>query len=438
MCIRENCVFVLFCLFALSYDLYSQIVLQGVVTDTGLEPVPNVLVELIDQADSSLKFSDFTNQQGQYEIQIVETGIKESHVQNPGTFSLSQNYPNPFNPSTVIAYELPKPSTIRIDIYNVLGKKIRTLLDGFQTNLTGRIIWDAIDDFGHGMPAGIYIYSLKAGGIRLNKKMLLSDGLQGQTSVTKPHATAAEVSRLSKPMSDQYTLRITGADILTYEQQNLIIAESTELDVKVIRAGTVTDIDGNIYRTVKIGHQWWMAENLKVTHYRNGDEILNVTDGTEWDNQTKGAYCAYDNDENQADISGYLYNGYAVGDSRKIAPAGWHVPTDEEWKVLEMYLGMSQFEADQWGTRGTDEGDKLKEAGPSHWGQRSGGTNESGFSALPGGMMGVSNGPFGLLGYMAFFWSTNGICRVLEDWVPGIDRSGYIQRFGFSVRLVRD
>ena len=100
------------------------------------------------------------------------------------------------------------------------------------------------------------------------------------------------------------------------------------------KTGTVTDIDSNTYQTVKIGNQWWMTENLKVTHYRNGNAIPNVTDDSAWSSLTTGAYCIYNHDESNATTYGRLYNCYAVTDSRNIAPAGWHVPTDAEWTTL--------------------------------------------------------------------------------------------------------
>lgn len=114
---------------------------------------------------------------------------------------------------------------------------------------------------------------------------------------------------------------------------------------------TLTDIDGNIYQTVKIVDQWWMAENLKVTHYRNGDPIPNVTNNSDWGNLSTGTYCAYNNDNVNISTYGLLYNWYAVADSRELAPTGWHVPTDEEWKQLEMSLGMSDSEANDRGWR---------------------------------------------------------------------------------------
>src|SRR5688572_21874913 len=96
---------------------------------------------------------------------------------------------------------------------------------------------------------------------------------------------------------------------------------------------TVTDADGNIYRTVTIGDQVWMAENLKVTHYKNGDAIAVVSSDTAWSHLLSGAYCHYNNDINNTAAYGKLYNWYAINDSRGIAPEGWHIPTEEELAI---------------------------------------------------------------------------------------------------------
>jgi len=207
---------------------------------------------------------------------------------------------------------------------------------------------------------------------------------------------------------------------------------------------TVTDYDGNVYQTVLIGDQCWMMENLKVTHYRNGDPIPHVTDGGTWSGLSSGAYCEYDNDPSHVPTYGRLYNWYAVDDSRGLAPEGWHVPSDDEWKQLEMYLGMSQAEADAYGWRGTDEGGKLKESGTTHWNPpNEGATNESGFSALPGGYRG-SGGNFGSMGVYAYFWSFTELDSNYS-WYRGLsyglsqgDRVSYSKQYGFSVRCVRD
>jgi uncharacterized protein (TIGR02145 family) len=197
--------------------------------------------------------------------------------------------------------------------------------------------------------------------------------------------------------------------------------------------GTMTDQDGNVYRTIKIGNQWWMAENLKVTHYRNGDLIPNVIDDTEWSNLTTGARCAYDNDENNVATYGRLYNWYTVNDSRHIAPAGWHVPSmDAEWQTIVDYLG------------GSVAGGKMKETGTAHWkSPNTGATNESGFSALPGGHR-YYDGEFYDMGYYAYFWSSSEVStyyawfRFLYYASSDVDRGDYDKQDGFSVRLVRD
>jgi uncharacterized protein (TIGR02145 family) len=208
--------------------------------------------------------------------------------------------------------------------------------------------------------------------------------------------------------------------------------------------GTVTDIDGNTYQTVKIGDQWWMAENLEVTHYRNGEDVPNVTDNATWAGLTTGAYCEYNNDINNVAIYGRLYNWYAVADSRNIAPEGWHVPTDAEWKQLEMYLGMSQTEADATDWRGTTEGGTLKENGTTHWfDPNTGATNESGFSGLPGGYRN-SGGPYYDIRRLAYLWSSTAFDSD-NAWYRNLDYSNSkVARYisyktgGFSIRCVKD
>jgi uncharacterized protein (TIGR02145 family) len=197
--------------------------------------------------------------------------------------------------------------------------------------------------------------------------------------------------------------------------------------------GTVTDIDGNIYQTIKIGNQWWMAENLKVTRYRNGEPIPNVTDFSTWSGLSTGAYCNYNNDEANVAVHGRLYNWYAVNDSRNIAPAGWHVPSDAEWQTLVDYLGGDAV-----------AGGKMKEAGTAHWqSPNTGATNESGFTALPSGYRSYY-GYFYYLGYYAHFWSsteyvsTSAWDRHLHYDTSDIYRYYYFKQLGVSVRCVRD
>ncbi len=214
----------------------------------------------------------------------------------------------------------------------------------------------------------------------------------------------------------------------------------------ILDSWVIKDIDGNVYRTVKIGDQWWLAENLKVTRYRNGKAIPYVKDDIEWGNLSTGAYCSYDNDSSNVATYGHLYNCYAVDDSRNIALAGWHVPTDEEWKELEMYLGISQSEVEDTSWRGTNEGRKLA-GNRSLWDSGDLENNEafgkSGFSALPGGCRDYDGG-FGSLGGAASFWSSTQFSsnyawtRDLNYRDSGVLRYGSSKHYGFSVRLIRD
>jgi uncharacterized protein (TIGR02145 family) len=208
--------------------------------------------------------------------------------------------------------------------------------------------------------------------------------------------------------------------------------------------GTVTDYDGNTYQTVKIGGQWWMGEELRVTHYRNGEAIANVIDNAAWDVLTTGAYCSFNNDDNYIADYGVLYNWYAVNDERELAPEGWHIPSDAEWKVLESYLGMDAGELDNTSWRGTDEGGKLKETGTTHWNSPNlGATNETGFTARAGGKR-WHDGSFSSLMDDSNYWtstsalSSNGWFRSMNYNRETINRGNVNRQVGFSVRCVRD
>jgi uncharacterized protein (TIGR02145 family) len=218
--------------------------------------------------------------------------------------------------------------------------------------------------------------------------------------------------------------------------------ESGVYIISEIGTGTATDIDGNIYQTFVIGEQEWMIENLKVTHYRNGEPIPNETN--EWDNLTTGAYCVYYNIPANAEIYGNLYNWYAVDDVRGLAPEGWRVPSDEDIMELEMTLGMSENQANSTGYRGTNEGSQLAGSYDLWLDGILRNNSEfdiSGFNFLPGG---YRNGSFVNLGGNGYLWSsteyngTQAIFRSLSSNYATVYRSNNSKRWGFSVRCVRD
>jgi uncharacterized protein (TIGR02145 family) len=170
-----------------------------------------------------------------------------------------------------------------------------------------------------------------------------------------------------------------------------------------IETGTVTDIEGNVYKTVKIGTQWWMAENLKVTRYRNDKPIVYLDDSAH-----KGAYCWYNNDIAYKATSGALYNWYAVANSQNLAPAGWHVPTENDWRTLKDYLGDNPWSDPSSGKMKSTSG------WVDYMGSSGNGTNSSGFNALPAGY-GLTGGNYVGLAEYTIFWASSG-CGELSPY----------------------
>jgi uncharacterized protein (TIGR02145 family) len=198
-------------------------------------------------------------------------------------------------------------------------------------------------------------------------------------------------------------------------------------------SGLVSDIEGNNYKTVTIGTQTWMAENLRVARYKDGTAIPLVSGNAAWSSLTTPGYCWYNNDEatNKATY-GALYNWHTVN-TGNLCPAGWHVPTDAEWTTLTSYLGGE-----------SDSGAKLKETGTAHWASpNTSATNETGFTALPGGYRDFS-GPCLLIGGIGQWWSSSPYSainvwdRVMSYYSGDVVRDNSKKQNGFSVRCLRD
>lgn len=205
-------------------------------------------------------------------------------------------------------------------------------------------------------------------------------------------------------------------------------------DAPGMQAGQAVDVDGNVYRTMRIGSQTWMAENLKTTRLNDGTPIPLVTDGREWGGLRGPGYCWPNNDAAHRDAYGALYNWYAVG-TGKLAPEGWHVPTDEEWRALAEYLGGTKI-----------AGGKLKDTGTTYWKKPNGGaSNETGFSGRGAGVRN-SDGSFGFLGELLKCWTaTRGGAHASDSlyWGLGffdaeLGRSSHQPVDGHSVRCVKD
>jgi len=226
-------------------------------------------------------------------------------------------------------------------------------------------------------------------------------------------------------------------DSLRYELESLRIRDlSTQGFINTLdNQIPLVDIDGNTYKKIIIGSQIWMKENLRVSRYRNGDQIPIITDNINWSSSTLGARCWYNNDSISNEIPyGNLYNWYAVEDNRGLCPIGWHIPTDQEFTILKDYLGgISNV-----------EGGKLKATDTFYWNSPNiGATNEIGFTAYPSGYRNQP-GYFYEIGRATIFWASSMINntfagRVLYSYSNSMLRHFTTNKeFGASVRCLRD
>jgi uncharacterized protein (TIGR02145 family) len=195
----------------------------------------------------------------------------------------------------------------------------------------------------------------------------------------------------------------------------------------------MTDIQGNIYKTVRIGTRVWMAENLRTVIYNDGTNIPLITDAARWRGLTTGGYCWYNNDETSyKDPYGAIYNGYAAN-SGKLCPTGWHVPQVEEWQELRHISGDS-----------IKGGGTLKEAGTTHWlSPNKGADNSTGFSALGSGIR-YFEGSFSSHLYFNGIWSASET-GTNDQWYMSLyfgdatlNIGHVIKTYGFSVRCIKD
>lgn len=193
---------------------------------------------------------------------------------------------------------------------------------------------------------------------------------------------------------------------------------------------TVKDVDGNIYKTVKIGNQVWMAQNLRVKKFNNGDLIAHVPDFEQWKGLTTAAWSNYNNNPSFDSLYGKIYNYFAVSDVRKLCPSGWHVPTNAEWNSLETFLGLDSA------------GAKMK--AKTDWKNTANGNNKSGFSAYPAGYRTFAfDANYVGMGSVANWWinkipsEMHMVFNLISDDVRS-DRVGSDVTNGNSVRCVKD
>lgn len=261
-----------------------------------------------------------------------------------------------------------------------------------------------------------------------------------KTETDPTGGTSYTITGISQLLSVPYALYASNFNIIkngrpwdfyVADNGNLMALPKITVEYPYGAVPTVTDHDGNVYNTVKIGTQVWMAENLKTTKYNDNTAIPLVTDNSEWRSLTTPAYCWYDNDISNKTTYGALYNWYTVN-TGKLCPTGWHVPSDEEWTILTNYLGSMA-------------GGRMKETGTTHWrSPNSDAPNDSKFTALPAGWR-LLGGTFLSIGDFGYWWSAtesandNAYIRSMYSSDGGVKNSSTSSKMnGLSVRCLRD
>ena len=370
-----------------------------------------------------------------FQLQL-SNGINEMDVNNDNL----QVYPNPMQGQAEISFYAKQAGKATLSIYDIAGKEVlqteSKLLQGIQKYQLA------------GLKQGMYFINISSDSYFYTAKLISQNAAASKTIIKyigneKPEVAAFSTLKNTKATVTMayYTgdnLRFTG-----YAGTHSAIVNDVPTASKTITFAfmtticpqTATDIDGNIYSIVSIGNQCWMGENLKTTHYRNGDSIPNVSDNNTWIALTTGAFCNKDNTPSNSITYGRLYNFYSIIDARNLCPTNWHVPRDSEWSALESYLGGDSL-----------TGGKLKEAGIIHWlSPNVGATNEYGFTALPGGGRGC-NGVFNNIGslYVGTWWSST-VYDTSRSWdISFYNDESKAYKYndsksnGYSVRCLRD
>ena len=347
-------------------------------------------------------------------------------------------YPNPMTDYTTIEIFPPQAGNAVISVNEITGKsvcKIQAHLENLSQSY--KIA---------GLKTGIYLVSIKGNGYKLSGKLVSNGNSNGPVSVEEIKSIAQSVN-IKKPEAESkgtfatVDMLYTNGDRLKFTGSSgnyrTIVTDVPASD-KTITFNFIACEDGdyNIYSVVQIGTQVWMAENLKTTTYNDGTTAIpNVTVNSSWSTLTTAAYSDYQNSSVNSNTYGRLYNWYVVSPSnpKNVCPTGWHVPTDGQWTTLSTYLGGLSI-----------AGGKLKETTTTHWlSPNTSATNETGFTALPGGYRDLS-GSFGLLGNTGFWWS-NTISGTTYAWYRYLYYNGGNmgsgdddQKTGFYVRCLHD
>jgi len=285
-------------------------------------------------------------------------------------------------------------------------------------------------------------HSAKSGGTVISNSQLASIPQFGICWSTGPNPSWKECHTIDGKGSGSFTSQLslfTTNTVYYVRAYAWVIPTACYGNVQVFKTtgnvvDTVTDIEGNVYHIITIGTQKWMLENLRSRRYRNGDPLTEITNIADWNNIKVGAYCTLDNDNNNAFTFGRYYNLAVIQDSRSIAPIGWHIPSDQDWKTLSIIL-----------VGDTLAGGKLKENSTMFWNSPNyGATNSSGFTGLPAGFPLAEKKMFWDFGRTANWWGKTSDTSIHVCYSLTYD-NGMIYKgifpgngWGYNIRCIKD
>jgi uncharacterized protein (TIGR02145 family) len=409
-----------FILSTLSVSLYrckpEEVILHGEISGTVTDAVTNQPLQAATVKLIATNDTQSTGSNGKYIFKSLAPGNYDIEALKQGYSKISKTAAVTSANTTDISFALDAIPVIHFST---------TILD-FGLYLTSLSF--TISRTGSGEVA--YIFTPSKDWITVNPK---SGEMNNETDTIK---VTIHRGSLTKPLINEWI--VMKATYLTYDYWDTI-----NVDIKVhneinfnpdLSYGTVTDIEGNVYKTIKIGTQTWMAENLKTTKYNDNSPIPLVTDSITWSRLSTHAYCWCKNDTNYKKIYGALYNRYTINNGN-MCPTGWHIPTDSECTTLVSHVGGFTVDASA----------KLRETGTAHWiSPNAGATNETGFTALPAGERWSGHGEFYDMGSIMNFWcaeSGSANALYITNFASDPNACGFENldsRNGCSVRCVKD
>lgn len=342
-------------------------------------------------------------------------------------------YPNPMNEATNLEFNTPYKGKVKIRILDIVGKIIH--IHDMKLN-QGKHTFTI-----SGLSRGTYLIEISGKEYSYTTKLISQSDSNSNNNLSIKHLTSDQNFTKNSTNKSNVQMYFNDGDLLLLKGYSgdfcTIVTVYPDADTTInFEFVKCTDYDGNNYPVVKIGDHLWMAEALKTTHYRNGEPIEHPTDNDEWENNETGAYCWYNNDENNKDTYGALYNWFTVENENNIAPEGWRIATKNEIQELSGGAVGGSF---------SRNGGKLKATGTEHWNEpNTDATNSTGFTALPGGYR-DPNGTFeelGITSYCTWSSSTDGPQVGWYIAVENISNKaflyGWYKETGFSIRCIKE